>query len=149
MISVQCIGTLPSGVTKAAVRRLVARTCAAAGPRADASVSLRVVDDRTIRSLNRVHRGKDKVTDVLSFAYGAGMPAAVAAMGEGELGDIVVSLPQVRRQAKAIGRSVKAEFCLMVVHGVLHLLGHDHETLAEERRMFRLQHDILIEAGIL
>jgi probable rRNA maturation factor len=77
------------------------------------------------------------------------MPAKLQPAGERQLGDIVISLPQVRRQAKAIGRGTKAEFCLMVVHGTLHLLGYDHETLADEKKMFQLQHDILISAGIL
>jgi probable rRNA maturation factor len=55
----------------------------------------------------------------------------------------------VKRQAKRIGRPVRDELGLMVVHGVLHLLGYDHESLADERRMFWLQHDILIQARIL
>lgn len=149
MVSVQTLGTLPAGHTKASLRALVALACRRAGARGPLSVSVRVADDATIRKLNRVHRGKDKITDVLSFSYGAGLPAAVRKKGERELGDIVISLPQVRRQAKAIGRSVEAEFGLMVVHGVLHLLGHDHETVRQENAMFALQHDILIRAGLL
>jgi len=148
-MEVSCIGTLPAGVTKAAVAALVALTAERAGRLPEGSVTVRVTDDRTIRTLNRRHRGKDKVTDVLSFSYVEGLPKALQPAGERELGDIVIGLPQVKRQAKAIGRGAKAEFLLMVVHGTLHLLGHDHETLADERRMFRLQHDILIQAGIL
>lgn len=149
MVTVDCIGTLPSGLTRTAVRDLVAHTCRRAGRRGPTSVAIRVTGDTEIRRLNRIHRRKDKVTDVLSFGYDDGLPVAVRGAGEGSVGDIVIALPQVRRQAKAIGRPVKAEFALMVVHGTLHLLGHDHETLAEERRMFALQHDILIRAGIL
>ena len=148
MITVQCIGTLPPGITKSSVRALVALACRRAGCLSGAVVSLRVTDDRAMRTLNRTHRGKDRTTDVLSFAYGEGLPPGVRSKGERELGDIIVSLPQVRRQAKAISRPIKAEFSLIVVHGTLHLLGFDHETLADERRMFRLQHDILIKAGI-
>lgn len=148
MVSVTTLGTLPAGHTRASLRSLVALACRRAGARGTVSVSIRVAGDAAVRVLNRERRGKDKVTDVLSFSYGAGLPAAVRKTGERELGDIVISLPQVRRQAKAIGRSVKAEFGLMVVHGVLHLLGHDHETLRQEHAMFSLQHDILIRAGL-
>ncbi len=149
MASVQSLGTLPAGHTRASLRTLVSLACRRAGARGKLAIAVRVTDDAAIRRLNRVHRGKDKVTDVLSFSYDAGMPAAVRRPGERDLGDIIISLPQVRRQAKAIGRSVKAEFGLMVVHGVLHLLGFDHETLAQETAMFALQRDILIRAGLL
>ena len=67
--------------------------------------------------------------------------------GEGmvpQLGEIVVSLPTVRRQAKANRRTVREELALMIVHGFLHLLGLDHETSVKERRMFRIQQDILL-----
>jgi probable rRNA maturation factor len=151
MVRVQSVGTLPAGLTRASLRSLVALACRRAGARGNLAVAIRVADDRTVRELNRVHRGKDKVTDVLSFSYADGLPPAMRGTKEGrrELGDIVIALPQVRRQAKAIGRPVKAEFALMVVHGVLHLLGHDHESVAQEQAMFSLQHDILIRAGIL
>src|SRR6188474_1463487 len=96
---VSCIGTLPAGVTKTAVASLVALTARRAGLRSEGAVTVRVADDRTIRSLNRRHRGKDKVTDVLSFSYAEGLPAAMRAAGAGETGDIIISLPQVRRQA--------------------------------------------------
>lgn len=149
MVTVDCIGTLPPGLTRDAVRDLVARTCRRVGRRGATSVAIRVTGDADIRHLNRIHRRKDKVTDVLSFGYGEGLPRSVRGTGEGEIGDIVIALPQVRRQAKAIGRPVKDEFALMVVHGTLHLLGFDHESVSDEARMFGLQHDILIRAGIL
>jgi len=149
MVTVECIGKLPIGFTKAKVTALVAITCKRAGFRGKATVGIRLVDDRSIRMLNRIHRGKDKVTDVLSFSATEGLPKAMAAGAKGELGDIVIALPQVRRQAKAIGRSAKDEFALMVVHGTLHLLGFDHESIGDEEKMFALQHDILIRAGIL
>ncbi|HTM68697.1 MAG TPA: rRNA maturation RNase YbeY [Candidatus Binatia bacterium] len=148
-MNVNCIGTLPAGATKSWVEALVKLSCRRAGRPDPGAVSVRVVDDRTVRALNRAYRGKDKVTDVLSFAYGEGLPASARRQGSGELGDIVISLPQVRRQAKVIGRTIKAEFGLMVVHGSLHLLGYDHESLADETAMFALQQDILMRAGIL
>jgi probable rRNA maturation factor len=147
MTTVTVLGHLPAGVTRALVSDLAARTCRRAGRRGAVSMSVRVTGDAEVRRLNKAYRRKDKTTDVLSFGYdGARMPGGGA---PSELGDVVISLPQVRRQAKALGRSVRAEFALMVVHGTLHLLGHDHETLADEKRMFNLQHDVLIAAGIL
>ena len=148
-MNVNCIGTLPAGATRAWVAGLVRLACRRAGKPEPGAVSVRVTDDKTVRALNRVHRGKDKVTDVLSFAYGEGLPGAVRKQGSGELGDIVIALPRVRRQAKAIGRAVRSEFGLMVVHGTLHLLGYDHESLKDERKMFGLQQDVLISAGLL
>lgn len=156
MQTVTVIGTLPAGVSKAAVVALVTATCKAVRRTHAGSVSVRVTTDAAVRTLNRVHRHKDKVTDVLSFGYeadgAAGLPAAVrrataADRSENPLGDIVIALPQVRRQAKEIGRSTKAEFALMVVHGTLHLLGFDHESVKDETKMFQLQHDILIKEG--
>jgi probable rRNA maturation factor len=149
MVTVECLGKLPAGFTKAKVAELVSASCKRAGFRGAATVGIRVVDDRAIRTMNRIHRGKDKVTDVLSFSATEGLPKAMAAGAKGELGDVVIALPQVRRQARAIGRSPKDEFALMVVHGTLHLLGFDHESVKDEAKMFALQHDILIRAGIL
>lgn len=149
MLTVATLGKMPSGFIKASVVDLMRLAARRAGFKGTATVSVRFVDDRTIRQLNRVHRGKDKVTDVLSFSATEGLPKAMQASAAGELGDIVISVPQVRRQAKAIGRPAKAEFALMLVHGTLHLLGFDHESVADETRMFALQHDILIRAGIL
>ena len=122
-----------------------------AGGRGSAIASLTVVDDATIRRLNRQYRGKDKVTDVLSFGFFGTKDKFPLPPGSGPsaLGDIFVSLPQIRRQAKRADRSAQQEFGLMVVHGMLHLMGFDHETLAQEKRMFRLQQDILLTAKLI
>jgi probable rRNA maturation factor len=74
-----------------------------------------------MRTLNREHRGKDKTTDVLSFP-GGGTPEGY------HLGDIVISLPQAQRQAEVAGHSLDRELRVLLLHGVLHCLGHDHET---------------------
>lgn len=151
MVSVTVSGTLPSGVSKRLVTDLVNETYSVAKERGSAEFAVVIVGDRKIRSLNRQYRDRDVVTDVLSFGYDE---------GEGEydvdadadiirqLGDVVICLPQVKRQAKRKGMAVRAEFALMVVHGTLHLLGYDHETIAEERQMFGLQHEVLRRTGI-
>jgi probable rRNA maturation factor len=120
-----------------------------------AELSLTVVTDARMRKLNREYRGKDKTTDVLSFGQidpsGKAISTLFRSTGSSrqprQLGDIFISLPQVRRQAREIGRPVNQEFALMVVHGTLHALGFDHKTLAQEKRIFTLQHDILSKAG--
>jgi probable rRNA maturation factor len=151
MVSIAFEGKLPSAVSRQEVMRLAELAYGRGGGRGRASLSLSVIGDAKMRSLNRQWRGKDRVTDVLSFGLKErrGFVLPPKAEGGKELGDLFICLPQVSRQAKRIGRTVREEFALMVVHGVLHLLGHDHETLRQETAMFSLQHDILIRAGIL
>jgi len=132
--------------------RLVGVTLELAGEKGACAVGVAVVDEKRMRELNATYRGKDAVTDVLSFGYdeGAGeMDLDDRGRAVRELGDIAICLPQVRRQARENGRTIAQEFALMVVHGTLHLLGHDHETVDEEREMFGLQHEALLRAGIL
>lgn len=142
MVQVELSGRLPSGVSRKLVEGLVEATYGLAGPGKSALVDIAIVGDMEIKKLNRRYRGKNAVTDVLSFGYGSGR-------ADMSLGDVVICLPQVKRQAKRTGKRISEEFALMVVHGMLHLLGYDHVTLAEERKMFGLQHDILIRTGIL
>ncbi len=119
----------------------VARELLAAAGEADASLSLSFVGDAAIRRLNREHRGKDRATDVLSFPLldqGARRAAGGrAAPGEPErlLGDIVISVDAAARQAAGYGATLGAEIDRLLIHGVLHLLGHDHEAPAERRAM--------------
>lgn len=103
------------------------RAAARADGRADYEVSLRLVDDAAIHALNRDYRGKDRPTDVLAFAQREG-PAA----SEELLGDIVISVPTAKRQAR---RGLHAELLHLLAHGLCHLLGYDHRTDAEERVM--------------
>lgn len=109
-----------------------------------ASLSLTLVDDSTIRELNREHRGKDKPTDVLSFPMYD--PEEVASSREGEqermLGDIVISVDTAKRQAADYDAPLQREIYRLLIHGILHVLGHDHmeaqervEMEAEERRL--------------
>jgi len=96
-------------------------------------VSVALVDDSTMRELNRSYRGYDKPTDVLAFALREG--EAFAPVDEEPLGDVIVSIPTARRQAAARRRSVLDEVTMLVAHGLLHLLGYDHATKAEEKVM--------------
>ncbi len=89
--------------------------------------------------LNRTWRRKDKTTDVLSFPGGD-------APGPATLGDVVISVPVARRQAKAAGWSFEKECFFLLIHGILHLLGHDHEKGAKEAHaMAALQRDLMMK----
>jgi probable rRNA maturation factor len=98
-------------------------------------LSLTLCDDATIHELNRVWRRKDRPTDVLAFSQREG--EAVAGGGE-QLGDVVISADTARRQAAARRHPLLAELTFLLAHGLLHLLGYDHRTRAEERVMDRL-----------
>jgi probable rRNA maturation factor len=99
--------------------------------------------DGEMRRLNKAYRGKDGTTDVLSFPLLEGKRLAAGGTGTLPLGDVVVSLPQAARQAKARGAAARDEVALLLVHGILHLLGYDHATKPQERRMFGLQERLL------
>ncbi|MGE0787124.1 MAG: rRNA maturation RNase YbeY [Sandaracinaceae bacterium] len=98
----------------------------------DAELSVLLCDDAVIHALNRDHRKKDRPTDVLAFSMREGVGGELHPQ---LLGDVVISLPTARRQATAAGRSTSAEVTFLLAHGLLHLLGFDHRTAAEERRM--------------
>jgi len=109
-------------------------------------LSLSVVTDRTIRRLNRTWREKDKPTDVLSFPGGDPVPGAV---GPRLIGDIVISLDTAVRQAKAYERPLAEELRRYLAHGLLHLLGHDHEEPKEAKKMASLEETLLGGEGML
>lgn len=115
----------------------VARRALAAVDLADAELCVRLCDDPAIHALNRDWRGKDKPTDVLSFEQGA-RPG----QGAVHVGDVVISLPTAARQAEERGHGLDVEVRVLVVHGIVHLIGYDHELddeaevmEAEERRV--------------
>lgn len=115
----------------------------------EAEVSITFVDDQQIKDLNRDHRGLNKPTDVLSFSQLEG--EELAALPEGEpvlLGDIVVSLERCAEQAADYGHSFDRELGFLVAHGMLHLLGLDHQTPEEEAAMMARTEEILGGLGL-
>ncbi len=102
------------------------------------------VADKEMIALNTAYRHKRKTTDVLSFGNDG---AWKGEGGKGLLGDLVISMPQIRRQAAEAKKPVREELAMMLVHGTLHLLGYDHETLKDEKVMFPLQKRILKKLG--
>lgn len=135
-------------------RRTLRRVCAAALAGEDVGgpvvLTLTLVDDDEIREINRRHRQIDRPTDVLSFPLidgtdGFALPPGVPR----ELGDVVVSYPRAVAQAEEYGHSVERELAYLVVHGVLHILGHDHEVPAEQAVMRAREEAALSTVGLV
>ena len=112
----------------------------------DCELSISLVGDRAIRRLNRTWRKKDKPTDVLSFPAGE-LPKGTP--GPRPLGDVVISLDTAKRQAKEYQRTFDQEMARYLAHGVLHLLGHDHETVRDARKMAALEEKLLGVSGMV
>ncbi|MBQ2985175.1 MAG: rRNA maturation RNase YbeY [Clostridia bacterium] len=109
-------------------------------------ITVTLVDDEAIHEINRSYRNVDRPTDVISFPSEEG--ECIAAIPDGFLGDIIISLPRAAAQAEEYGHSFRRELSFLAVHGTLHLLGYDHMTDDEAKEMFGLQEDILREMGI-
>lgn len=132
--------------SRARIRRLSSFVLARVKGRAferRAELSVVMTGDGEMRRLNKAFRGKDRTTDVLSFPLLEGKRLVVGGKGDLPLGDVVVSLPQAARQARTRGVPTRDEVDLLLVHGILHLLGYDHGTKADEKRMFGLQSRLL------
>lgn len=124
----------------AKVKRWAAAAAAAAGRGAAGEIAVVLADDRTLHRLNRTFRGKDKPTNVLSFPAGA----PVAGLGADQpLGDVAIALGIARAEAAAGGRALADHLAHLTIHGVLHLLGHDHQRAAAAKRMEGLETRIL------
>jgi probable rRNA maturation factor len=109
------------------------------------ALDISFVSDDEIRELNAGYRGKDKPTDVLSFAQTEGEPLAFTAAGdEVLLGDVVIAIGTARRQALELRHTLEREIAFLTVHGILHLCGFDHDTSSRRRTMWKLQ-DAIVE----
>lgn len=115
-----------------------------AGSRRGGELSLLFTDDAHIRALNLRYRNFDRATNVLSFPAAALNDAGFGAL----LGDIVVASETVRREAKSQGLTIRAHLTHLILHGLLHILGYDHEDEAEAAAMERLETAVLGDLGI-
>lgn len=106
-----------------------------------ASLSIHFIGDRRMRRLNTAYRGRPYTTDVLAFAAQEGY-----AIDKLDWGDIFISVPQIRRQARKHHLSFEEECIRMLIHGILHLAGFDHIVRREARQMFRLQERLVSES---
>jgi len=136
MGTVEVIATIPSGrglrtACRGLLRRLLAETA-----QRQAGITLLLASDAEVRRLNRAHLGMDRTTDVLAFPSGGDLEP-----GQPHLGEIAISVPRARRQARRARWGVGDEMALLVTHGYLHLLGYDHET--DDGTMRRLEEDLL------
>jgi probable rRNA maturation factor len=122
----------------------LARWLTAVAPsRARGEVAVALLTDARVRQLNRRYRRTDAPTDVLSFAGGTDPRAATL-----ELGDIVIATGVARRQARQAGHSYTTELRVLALHGLLHLLGYDHHTTADRRRMLRAEARLGSKGGL-
>jgi probable rRNA maturation factor len=152
-----------AGASAGPARGLSRWLAAAAPPRAAGSVSIAVVSDARMRALNRRYRGKDRVTDVLSFSTGPGPWPSASRRHEGAggraearraeaaglrppLGEVVIAAGRARRQAADAGHSLATELRVLALHGLLHLLGYDHER--DDGRMARVERALRRRVGL-
>jgi len=127
------------------LRAIARRVLAAEGVAAPAHVGIVVADDDTVRGLNQRFLGLDEPTDVLSFGLAAvdEAPFALPPEEEASLGEVVIAYPTALRQAEEAERPAEVEVAHLLVHGLLHLLGYDHERLEDEGAMRRREEEIL------
>ena len=123
------------------------------------ALSVVIADDQVVRDLNKRHRGLDENTDVLAFSfthhgeyYGEGeapfrldnqIDFVLPPAENPSLGEVIISYPQAQRQAEVSDHTVEEELLILLIHGVLHLLGHDHRVLKEELAMKKTENKIL------
>ncbi|WP_158735062.1 rRNA maturation RNase YbeY [Alteribacillus sp. YIM 98480] len=115
---------------------------------ADSELSVTIVDNKTIQSMNHQYRGIDKPTDVISFALNDEEEMPDDPNVPNLLGDILISLEKAKEQAEAYGHSLERELGFLAAHGLLHLLGYTHDTTEAEKDMFIRQESILRDYGL-
>lgn len=106
------------------------------------TIELILVDDKKIQELNKKYRGKNKATDVISFAY-LDIVDFKKEMGDLIIGDIFISVDTAKRQAKENGHSLKRELEILFVHGLLHCFGFDHKNMKQEKEMESMARKVL------
>ena len=129
------------------VRRIAQTVLKAEGVAPPYEVSLVFTDSEAVKQLNRDYRGVDEPTDVLAFYMlpqkGADSSFALPPDGVTRLGEVIISYPQAAEQAKEQGHSPEKELALLIIHGIFHLLGYDHEEPEEESKMRERERELL------
>ena len=142
-IDVQIDAAAAGIITESQLQRAALAVLEAEGESGPAELSLVVTTDENIRTLNRTYRNVDAPTDVLAFGESQTDCFVPAPGAPRYLGDVVVSFERAGEQAQRAGHAVESEMVLLVVHGVLHLVGHDHAEEQERDRMWSAQASVL------
>ena len=131
------------------LRSVAEQVLIAQGVSSDVELGLVITSQERVQQLNKSYRGKDEPTDVLAFymTSAAGETFVAPPDGVRHLGEVIISYPQAVIQAKEHQHSIKKELAILIIHGVLHLLGYDHEEPEQERRMRGREADILSQIG--
>lgn len=114
-------------------------------------ISVSFVDNKYIHKINKKYRGVDKETDVISFAFlddDRHREQTLRSKSVVALGDIYISVDKAKEQALNYGHSLNRELSFLYVHGLLHLLGYDHQNEEQEKEMFHIQDEILNKLGV-
>ncbi len=144
MIHIDIPIPLPQAVNEAALEKAALAALEHQSADLDSDLTLVLADDAQLRALNRDFLGTDAPTDVLSFPAGETDPET----GARYIGDILLSVERAARQAERSGHALMDELQLLVVHGVLHLLGHDHAGAEEKAQMWAAQAQVLERLGL-
>lgn len=145
MINIESDAAFPRELLERAARAALAHQSESP----ECELTLVLTDDARLQELNREYLGIDAPTDVLSFPASEKDGAEIdPETGSPYLGDILISLPYAARSAERAGHPLEAEVQLLAVHGVLHLLGHDHAEADEKARMWKAQAEILESLGL-
>lgn len=144
MIFIETLENLQPGLPAELVEKTAQTALAHQSAPPEADLTIVLGDDAQLQELNLQWMGIDAPTDVLSFPSEETDPET----GSRYLGDILISIETATRQAAAAGHPAAAEIQLLIVHGVLHLLGHDHAEAQEKARMWQAQAEILAQLGL-
>ncbi|MCS6995102.1 MAG: rRNA maturation RNase YbeY [Anaerolineales bacterium] len=144
MITIEILEQLSPSISPELVEQAVRAALTHQNAPADAELTVVLSNDIELRELNLQWMGVNAPTDVLSFPAEEIDPET----GARYLGDVIISVETALRQAARAGHSLEAEVQLLAVHGVLHLLGHDHATDEEKARMWAAQSEILNQLGL-
>ena len=140
MIHIESEIPFPEGLLERAARTTLEHE----GETPDVELTIVLTNDARLQELNRDYLGINSPTDVLSFPASELDPET----GARYIGDILISVARAERQAAAAGHALESEVQLLIVHGVLHLLGHDHAEATEKARMWKAQAKVLERLGL-
>ncbi len=142
-LELQVAGDIPAGLDMEPTERVFSALAGNLPDLPEGVVNVALVDDAQIQAANREYSDQDYATDVLSFSYieDGGEPI------EGVIGEIMISLETATRQATAASTTLPEEVALLTLHGVLHILGYDHQTPEQREQVQQLQRDLMATAG--